>query len=291
MRFGHRSCSSLGEVGCRAAQGRTRVAVSMASAESAGSWTNSVPVESTCRVSPVQPCPRHRRVSTVAVALRAAYRWSAVTVSGPRLLVDGDESQAPRAKAMAFAPLSHQWLIGCPPRRGGSATMLRIAGSRCSQTHWPNVAVSRLAAQVRARVFPLRVRRRPHGVPARTTEREARQNRGIAVRLRQHPDVSQPEGVAVPVAQAALVLGVVVLQKDDRLVGEGISPHAASEKRFPAVPFGLSWQELAVHMPELVRPPRRSELGDVGARPRSCNPHRNSRADASASPAPPTTSR
>src|SRR5439155_26188465 len=61
---------------------------------------------------------------------------------------------APREKAIALAPLSHQLLIFVPATTCRKLTICRIDGSRCSHTQCPIVAVSRLAAQVTAVVQP-----------------------------------------------------------------------------------------------------------------------------------------
>src|SRR2546422_5801291 len=61
---------------------------------------------------------------------------------------------SPRENAIAFAPLSHQWLMSLPATMWRKLTIFKIDGSRCSQTHWPAAAVSRLDAQVTAVVQP-----------------------------------------------------------------------------------------------------------------------------------------
>src|SRR5690348_9245007 len=61
----------------------------------------------------------------------------------------------PREKAIALAPLSHQWLMSVPATTRRKRTMFLIAGSRCSHTHSPSTAVSRLDAQVTFTVQPL----------------------------------------------------------------------------------------------------------------------------------------
>src|SRR5258706_7376884 len=73
----------------------------------------------------------------------------------------------PRENAIAFAPLSHQWLMSVPATTWRKPTMFRIDGSRCSHTHWPTVAVSRLAAQLTAVVQPLASDGRPIELPPR----------------------------------------------------------------------------------------------------------------------------
>src|SRR2546422_1471246 len=61
---------------------------------------------------------------------------------------------SPRENAIALAPLSHQWLMSVPATTWRKLTMLRIERSRCSQTHCPIVAVSRLDAHVTFTVHP-----------------------------------------------------------------------------------------------------------------------------------------
>jgi hypothetical protein len=61
----------------------------------------------------------------------------------------------PRAKAIARAPLSHQFVIAVPATTLRKPTMVLIEGSRCSQTHSPMTAVSREVAQVTGCVHPL----------------------------------------------------------------------------------------------------------------------------------------
>src|SRR5258705_1150416 len=53
----------------------------------------------------------------------------------------------PRENAIALAPLSHQWFTSVPATMWRKLTIFRIDGSRCSQTHWPAPAVSRVDAQ------------------------------------------------------------------------------------------------------------------------------------------------
>src|SRR5216117_1341321 len=105
--------------------------------------------------------------------------------------------------------------------------MFRMYGSRCSHTHWPIVAVSRLDAHVTSFVLPPASDGGPIMFPP-TVERVARENRGIAVGLCQHPHVREAEHVAVAIADAAVVLRVVVLEKHYGLVG-GHEPQAAGE--------------------------------------------------------------
>src|SRR5213075_2831344 len=61
---------------------------------------------------------------------------------------------SPRENAIALAPLSHQWLMSAPATTWRKLTIFRIDGSRCSQTHCPAVAVSRLDAHVTGNVQP-----------------------------------------------------------------------------------------------------------------------------------------
>ena len=73
------------------------------------------------------------------------------------------------------------------------------------------------------------VGRRAHVVARRAVERVARQDRGVAVRLRQHPYVREAEGVGVPIADAALMLGIVVLEEHHGFVGRHQSPRGWRE--------------------------------------------------------------
>src|SRR5712691_5694856 len=78
-----------------------------------------------------------------------------IVVSRPVVsLLIATKPLSPRENAIAFAPLSHQWLISLPATMWRKLTIFRIEGSRCSQTHWPAAAVSRLEAQVTAVVQP-----------------------------------------------------------------------------------------------------------------------------------------
>src|SRR2546430_288834 len=61
---------------------------------------------------------------------------------------------SPRENATALAPSSHQWFTSLPATSFRKETILRMYGSRCSHTHWPTVAVSRLDAQVTSLVLP-----------------------------------------------------------------------------------------------------------------------------------------
>ena len=56
---------------------------------------------------------------------------------------------SPRENAIALAPLSHQPVCGVPATTRRNPIMLRMEGSRCSQTHWPLVTVSIGAASQR----------------------------------------------------------------------------------------------------------------------------------------------
>src|SRR5512146_1568273 len=73
---------------------------------------------------------------------------------------------SPREKAIASAPSSHQWLTSLPATTRRNRTMFLMAGSRCSHTHWPVVAVSRLDAQVTSLVLPLPSEGGPMALPA-----------------------------------------------------------------------------------------------------------------------------
>ena len=61
----------------------------------------------------------------------------------------------PRENAIALAPLSHQWFTSVPATTWRKLTIFKIEGSRCSQTHWPIPAVSRLEAQTTGVVQPV----------------------------------------------------------------------------------------------------------------------------------------
>src|SRR5207247_6953820 len=73
---------------------------------------------------------------------------------------------SPRENAIAFSPLSHQWLRSVPATVLRNATMRRMEGSRCSHTHRPIAAVSRLEAQVTAVVQPFASEGGPMEFPA-----------------------------------------------------------------------------------------------------------------------------
>src|SRR5207249_1114857 len=77
---------------------------------------------------------------------------SAATV--PCSLLMATKPLSPRENAIALVPSSHQWLTSVPATTRRKPTMFRIYGSRCSQTHCPIVAVSRLEAQVTLLVLP-----------------------------------------------------------------------------------------------------------------------------------------
>src|SRR5258707_4095106 len=92
-----------------------------------------------------------------------------MVVSRPTVsLLIATKPLAPRENAIAFAPLSHQWLMSVPATTWRKPTMFRIDGSRCSHTHWPTVAVSRLAAQLTAVVQPFA----SDGGPIELTDRQ-----------------------------------------------------------------------------------------------------------------------
>src|SRR5258706_1674012 len=60
----------------------------------------------------------------------------------------------PRENAIALAPLSHQWFTSVPATTWRKLTIFKIDGSRCSQTHWPAPAVSRLVAPLTGHLQP-----------------------------------------------------------------------------------------------------------------------------------------
>src|SRR2546421_9756717 len=98
-------------------------------------------------------------ICTGLPAIRSRYVPAAIpvviVVSGPVVsLLLATKPLSPRESAIAFAPLSHQWLMSLPATTWRKLTIFRIDGSRCSQTHWPPAAVSRLDAQVTAVVQP-----------------------------------------------------------------------------------------------------------------------------------------
>src|SRR2546430_17581780 len=61
---------------------------------------------------------------------------------------------SPRENATALAPSSHQWFTSLPATSFRKETILRMYGSRCSHTHSPAVAVSRLGGQGTSLVLP-----------------------------------------------------------------------------------------------------------------------------------------
>src|SRR5882762_5800336 len=73
---------------------------------------------------------------------------------------------SPRENAMALAPSSHQWFTSVPATTLRNPTMRSIERSRCSHTHWPTVAVSKLDAHVTAVVQPLASDGGPIAFPA-----------------------------------------------------------------------------------------------------------------------------
>src|SRR5712691_13485200 len=88
----------------------------------------------------------------------------AVTAALPTLMAT--KPLSPREKAIALAPVSHQWLMSVPATTRRKLTMFRMAGSRCSHTHSPIIAVSRLDAHVTALVQPLASDGGPIALPA-----------------------------------------------------------------------------------------------------------------------------
>src|ERR1051325_6108371 len=75
------------------------------------------------------------------------------TMSAGSLLI-ATNPLSPREKAIALAPSSHQWFWSVPATTRRKLTMFRTYGSRCSHTHFPISAVSRLEEQVTGRVHP-----------------------------------------------------------------------------------------------------------------------------------------
>src|SRR5262245_28507578 len=111
--------------------------------------------------------------------------------------------------------------------------------------------------------MPVGVRWRAHGISRATIEREAREYRRISVRLRQHPHMRQPVYIAVLVAEAAVVLGIVVLEEDHGLVGGHQAPRRLGEAvALRAFRIELP-DRLATNPPELVSHARERELGDI----------------------------
>src|SRR5258705_11473022 len=103
-----------------------------------------------------------------------------VTVTASRVAAPlmATKPLSPRVNAIALAPSSHQWFTSVPATTLRKATMLRIDGSRCSHTHWPIVAVSRLEAQVTAVVQPLASDGGPMEFPAGAAKPEVQGIRG-----------------------------------------------------------------------------------------------------------------
>src|SRR5579859_1122223 len=113
------------------------------------------------------------------------------------------------------------------------------------------------------------VRRRAHRVLGWTVECIAREDRWIAVRLREHPDVGVAEDVAVAVAQAAVVLRVVTLEEHDRLIRRHQPPRRGGEL-VARWTIGIELRDvLAIDVAELVADAGESELGDVGGAARA----------------------
>src|ERR1051326_5280138 len=75
------------------------------------------------------------------------------TMSAGSLLI-ATNPLSPREKAMAVGASSHQWFWAVPATTRRKLTMFRRYGSRCSHTHLPISAVSRLEEQVTGRVQP-----------------------------------------------------------------------------------------------------------------------------------------
>src|SRR5437667_102774 len=108
------------------------------------------------------------------------------------------------------------------------------------------------------------VRRRAERVLRRAVEHVARENRWVAVRLGEHPYVGEPEYIAIAVADAAVVLRVVVLEKDDGLIRRHDAPRRLGKLvAGRAVRIQLR-DVLAVDASELVAHADEGEFGDVG---------------------------
>src|SRR5512133_1812971 len=128
----------------------------MAMAELAESDMFTAPFASTTTVVPTHAdplLPPLSRSQYVPAGSPVAIGATGVIDAVPRLMAT--KPLLPREKAIAFAPSSHQWLTSVPATRRRKPTMATMYGSRCSHTHWPIVAVSRLAAQITLLVLPL----------------------------------------------------------------------------------------------------------------------------------------
>src|SRR5262245_29346239 len=125
----------------------------MATAEFVGSVICTLLVESTTNDVPTQtpalfPPPITSQYVPGAIPVTTVVS----TVDVSRLIATNPF--VPRENAIAFAPLSHQWLTSVPATTLRNRTMFRIDGSRCSHTHSPSTAVSRLDVQVTLLVLP-----------------------------------------------------------------------------------------------------------------------------------------
>ena len=76
---------------------------------------------------------------------------------------------------------------------------------------------------------PAGIRRRAHVILRGTVERVARQDRRVTVWLREHPDIGEPKRLAITIADAALMLRVMVLEEHDRLIRGHHSPRLRRE--------------------------------------------------------------
>src|SRR2546422_2556613 len=111
------------------------------------------PAESTATESPAQAAatsPPVKMSQYVPGSIPVAIVVSTAALS--RLMAT--KPLVPREKAMALAPSSHQWLTSVPATSFRKATIPRMDGSRCSHTHTPIVAASRLDAHVTSLVLP-----------------------------------------------------------------------------------------------------------------------------------------
>src|SRR5688500_2811403 len=123
----------------------------MAIAVNAGSDSWTAPDASTVTVVPVQAAPFRPPVSrSQYVPAGRPLEIEAASDVTSRLIATNPLS--PRENAIACWPLLHQRLTSLPATKRRKPTMRAIEGSRCSQPHWPIVAVSRLEAQLTALV-------------------------------------------------------------------------------------------------------------------------------------------
>src|SRR2546423_428141 len=92
---------------------------------------------------------------------------------------------------------------------------------------WP--AIAAFAGRLICTVPPAGIRRRAHVILGGTVERVARQDRRVTVWLREHPDVGEPKRLHITIADAALMLRVMVLEEHDRLIRGHHSPRLRRE--------------------------------------------------------------